>query len=298
MPKQEKTMKIPFTKMQGLGNDFVIIDAITNKFIPTSENIQRLADRHYGVGCDQVLLVEKPKDASADFFYRIFNADGQEVGQCGNGARCLAKFITAQKLTNKKQIIVETIGGRLELRLENDGDVNVNMGVPLFNPKEIPFITSETTASPYNLELISNKKTKSAAWDINLPTCIKIGVVNIGNPHAVMLVDNVETVPLHLLGPLVTKHPKFPQGVNLEIIQIVSRNSLRARIYERGSAETLASGSGACAAAIIGRAWKLLDQKVTVTMKGGILAVDWPGPSEVVWMKGPAKEVFTGCWIS
>ena len=272
-------MVIAFTKMHGLGNDFVVIDTISQSISLTPQQIRLLADRHLGVGCDQVLLVERAHDSAADFRYRIFNADGGEVEQCGNGARCFVHFVRDHGLTDKREITVETAGGIIHPRLEADGRVTVNMGMPRFEPQEIPF---EADAPALRYELTVGKIT------------ITIGAVSMGNPHAVMLVDSVRTAPVAELGPLIESHPRFPNRVNAGFMEVAAPDHIRLRVYERGTGETLACGTGACAAVAIGRRWGLLEGTVKVELAGGDLTIRWQGDNNPVWMTGPAVRVFEG----
>lgn len=272
-------MKIRFSKMQGVGNDFVVIDAIRQHISLSPEQIRFLADRHFGVGCDQLLLVEKPTLPEADFRYRIFNADGGEVEQCGNGARCFVRFVHEQGLTDKKEIRVETARGIIFPRLEDNGLVTVDMGAPRFAPDEIPFI-AEKRASAYGLDVAG--------------TVVEAGAVSMGNPHAVQIVDNVDTAPVEQQGPLIEHHARFPQRVNAGFMQLVDAHHIRLRVFERGSGETLACGTGACAAAVTGIQWGKLATPVTVTMRGGDLTIRWEGEGKPVMMTGPAVTVFEG----
>ncbi len=272
-------MVIAFTKMQGLGNDFVVIDAISQTVSLTAQQIRRLADRHFGIGCDQVLLVERPHNAAVDFRYRIFNADGGEVEQCGNGARCFVHFVREHGLTDKIEITVETAGGIIHPRVEADGRVTVDMGVPRFAPEDIPFI-AEATAPRYQLEVNGEDLT--------------IGAVSMGNPHAVMLVNDVSSAPLAELGPLIEGHSRFPQRVNAGFMEVVAPDHIRLRVYERGTGETLACGTGACAAVALGRRWGLLAETVKVDLPGGDLTIRWQEDDNPVWMTGPAVRVFDG----
>jgi diaminopimelate epimerase len=272
-------MKIRFAKMQGVGNDFVVIDAIRQNISLTPEQIRFLADRHFGVGCDQLLLVEEPTVPDADFRYRIFNADGGEVEQCGNGARCFVRFVHEQGLTDKKEIRVETARGIIFPRLEDDGFVTVDMGAPRFIPDEIPFVADER-ALTYTLDVAG--------------TSIEAGAVSMGNPHVVQIVDNVDTAPVEQQGPLIEHHVRFPQRVNAGFMQLVDDHHIRLRVFERGSGETLACGTGACAAAVTGIQWGKLASPVTVSMRGGDLTIRWEGESKPVMMTGPAVTVFEG----
>lgn len=272
-------MSIYFTKMHGLGNDFVIIDAITQNFIPTKEIIKNIADRHYGIGCDQVLLVEKAQDSETDFYMRILNADGLEAEQCGNGARCFAKFVINHGLINKNKILVSTKGGKLEMWLEENDDVRVNLGIPSFLPSDVPFLVAKE-------ELIYNLKLSEKS--------VPIGVLSIGNPHAILNVSDLENISVEKIGSEIALHRSFPQSINVSFMQIQSPSNIKLRIYERGSGETLACGSGATAAVIIGRLWGFLDEEVIVNMKGGELLVCWKGKGSPVYLRGAAVEVFTG----
>jgi diaminopimelate epimerase len=272
-------MVIAFTKMQGLGNDFVVIDAVTQNVTLTAEQIRKLADRHFGIGCDQVLLVERPQDGAADFRYRIFNADGGEVEQCGNGARCFVHFVRERGLTDKRELSVETAGGIIRPRVEADGRVTVDMGVPRFAPRDIPF---NADSESLRYELLAGEST------------VTIGAVSMGNPHAVVQVEDVRGAPVATLGPLIERHPRFPKRVNAGFMEIVAPNRIRLRVYERGAGETLACGTGACAAVAVGRRWGLLEETVTVELRGGDLTIRWQGDDNPVWMTGPATRVFEG----
>jgi len=272
-------MRLAFTKMHGLGNDFVVIDAIAQAVDLTAEQVRFLADRRFGVGCDQLLLVERPQTAEADFRYRIYNADGGEVEQCGNGARCFARFVRDKGLTDRDTIRVETLGGPITLVVEADGQVRVNMGVPRLEPAEIPF-TAPTHAERYDLDVDGTR--------------YAIGAVSMGNPHAVLRVDDVDTAPVESLGPRIESHPSFPNRVNAGFMQLVDRGHIRLRVFERGAGETLACGTGACAAAVVGRLQGLLDDTVAVDLPGGRLVISWNGPGEPVFMTGPATNVFEG----
>jgi diaminopimelate epimerase len=272
-------MPVPFTKMHGAGNDFLVFDGVTRPVALTPEKIRRLADRHFGIGCDQVLLVERPAASGADFRYRIFNADGGEVEQCGNGARCFVRFVRDKRLTAKDEIAVETLSGMIYPRLEPDGNVTVNMGVPRLDPAEVPFEAS-TRENVYDLEVNGRK--------------VSVTVLSMGNPHAVQVVPEVDSAPVNTQGPLIERHPRFPQRVNAGYMQVVNRGHIRLRVYERGAGETLACGSGACAAVVAGRQLGLLDDKVDVKLLGGTLRVSWAGEGTPVWMTGPAVTVFEG----
>lgn len=272
-------MQLRFTKMHGLGNDFVVIDAIHQPVKLSAQQIRQIADRHFGVGCDQLLLVESPQSATADFHYRIFNADGGEVEQCGNGARCFARFVRDQGLTDKDCIPVETAAGQIELRIMADGQVQVDMGQPVLEPAAIPFL-GESAQPDYPLEVEGQ--------------ILTIAAVSLGNPHAVLRVEDVKQAPVARLGPAIGAHPRFPQGVNVGFMQVVDRRHIRLRVYERGAGETLACGSGACAAVVAGQRLGWLDQQVRVSLTGGDLMISWPGAGEHVIMTGPATSVFEG----
>lgn len=272
-------MKLKFTKMQGLGNDFVVIDAVSRNVELDAQQYRFIADRHFGVGCDQILMVEKSASVDADFRYRIFNADGGEVEQCGNGARCFVRFVHDKKLTSRREIRVETLGGVILPRLEEDGQVTVNMGEPIFEPENIPFV-SENRAQTYMLEVDGRK--------------IEISALSMGNPHAVQIVPNIDSAPVETLGALIESHPRFPRRVNAGFMQISNRTSIRLRVYERGAGETLACGTGACAAVVAGITRGLLDGQVTVSTRGGDLTVRWEGAGHPVWMTGPAVSVYEG----
>ncbi len=272
-------MELTFTKMHGLGNDFVVIDATREPVDLTPEQIRFIADRHFGVGCDQLLLVEPPPSADLDFTYRIFNADGGEVEQCGNGARCFAVFVREKGLTDRDVIRVATAGGPIELKVEPDGQVTVDMGAPRFEPEAIPFVADER-ADVYSLAVDGQT--------------VEASVLSMGNPHAVLRVDDVENVPVTELGPKLEHHPRFPNRANIGFMQVVDRSHIRLRVWERGSGETLACGTGACAAVVAGRQRGWLDDKVTVRLPGGELHIAWAGEGQPVMMTGPAVSVFEG----
>ena len=272
-------MKLKFSKMHGLGNDFVVLDGISQRISLTPEQLRYLADRNFGVGCDQILLVEKPGRPDVDFRYRIFNADGSEVEQCGNGARCFVRFVHEAGLTDKREIRVETQTGVIAPRLEANGNVTVDMGEPRFLPAEIPFLHDDDVVI-YNLDVADET--------------LEISVVSMGNPHAVQVVSNVEQAPVGEHGPLIENHERFPQRVNAAFMQVVDRHAIKLRVFERGSGETLACGTGACAAVVTGIRRGLLDSPVRVTTRGGDLNIAWGGPGRPVLMSGPAVTVFTG----
>ncbi len=272
-------MHLSFVKMHGLGNDFVVIDAFRRDIRLSTKQVRFLADRRFGVGCDQLLLVEKPGQAGVDFRYRIFNADGGEVEQCGNGARCFARFVRDEGLTDKDAIVVETASGVITLYVEASGEIRVNMGAPRFDPAQLPF-TAEAEADKYPLEVGREPLT--------------IGAVSMGNPHAVLRVENADTAEVERLGPLLESHPRFPRRVNVGFMQIVDRGHIRLRVFERGAGETLACGTGACAAVAVGRRWGELDAEVRVDLPGGSLTIRWDGGDAPLWMTGPATRVFQG----
>ncbi len=272
-------MHLPFVKMHGLGNDFVVIDAFRRDLSLSTAQVRFLADRRFGIGCDQLLLVERPGQAGVDFRYRIFNADGSEVEQCGNGARCFARFVRDEGLTDKDAIVVETASGIITLYVESDGQIRVNMGAPRFKPAQLPF-TAETEADKYPLEVAGEP--------------LAIGAVSMGNPHAVLRVEDIATAEVERLGPLLESHPRFPRRVNVGFMEIVTRGHIRLRVYERGAGETLACGTGACAAVAVGRRWGELDDTVRVDLPGGSLTIRWEGGDTALWMTGPATRVFQG----
>jgi diaminopimelate epimerase len=272
-------MQLRFTKMHGLGNDFVVIDMVTQRFRLQPEHVRHIADRHFGVGCDQVLVLEAPQSPDADFRYRIFNADGGEVEQCGNGARCFALFVKDKKLSGKNHLVVETAQGLIELRIERDMRVRVDMGPARFEPTQIPFV-ADARADSYSIEVDGKY--------------YEIGAVSMGNPHAVMRVENVDTAPVLTLGPLIERHVRFPNRVNAGFMQVIDSKNIRLRVFERGVGETLACGTGACAAVAYGRARGWLDRKVTVKLPGGELQIEWENEKHNVNMIGPATKVFEG----
>lgn len=270
-------MNLHFTKMQGAGNDFIVINGIEQPFLLTAQQIQNLAHRQFGIGFDQLLLVEPSK--VADFKYRIFNADGSEVAQCGNGARCFVRFVVDQNLSNKHEISVETASGIITPKLEDNGLVTVNMGAPRFTPSEIPFI-ADVVSNSYALN-VGNQQ-------------IMISAVSMGNPHAVQIVDDVESAPVIEIGSQIEVHPRFPERVNAGFMQIIDTHNIKLRVFERGSGETLACGTGACAAVVTGIQLGRLQSPVKVTAHGGELHIAWQGGNSPVMMTGPAVAVFTG----
>ncbi len=272
-------MILKFTKMHGAGNDFVMLDGVRQKIELTPEQLRLLADRHFGVGCDQILIVEKTENKEADFRYLIFNADGGEVEQCGNGARCFMRFVHDQRLTTKREIVVETHGGLISPRLEQDGRVTVNMGAPIFDPARIPFDGGSGEVS----------ETLEIAGEM-----LNISALSMGNPHAVQVVEDIERAPVKEAGPLIEYHLRFPKRVNAGFMQVMDRHNLRLRVYERGTGETLSCGTGACAAVVAGIRRGLLDSPVNVATRGGTLTIAWDGDGAPVLMTGPAITVFSG----
>jgi diaminopimelate epimerase len=272
---------LAFTKMQGLGNDFVVVDATREPFELSPAQIRVLADRRFGVGCDQVLVVERPRSARADFGYRIFNADGGEVEQCGNGARCFVVFVREHGLSDKRSLVVETAGGLIHPTLDDDGNVAVDMGRPRFRAEDVPF-AGGTSAVIEPLDVDG--------------TMLQVSALSIGNPHAVQVVADVDAAPLAKQGPRIENHPRFPARVNAGYMQVVDRATIRLRVWERGAGETLACGTGACAAVVTGIRRGLLDSPVRVQTRGGWLTIAWSGDGHPVMMTGPAVTVFEGTW--
>lgn len=272
-------MLLRFTKMHGLGNDFMVIDLVTQHASLNPKLIRQWSDRRFGIGFDQLLLVEPPTNPDMDFCYRIFNADGSEVEQCGNGARCFARFVQDKRLTAKDEIHVQTAGGPIVLKVRRDGQVRVNMGAPRFAPGEIPF-QADSEAQTYTLDVGGQR--------------LDIATVSMGNPHCVTLVDNLDTAEVERLGPLIESHPRFPQRVNAGFMQLLDAHHVRLRVYERGAGETLACGTGACAAAVAGIRQGLLQSPVKVDLPGGQLLIEWAGAGKPVMMTGPATRVYEG----
>ncbi len=268
-----------FSKMHGLGNDFMVVDAVTQNVYFSPELIRRLSDRHRGVGFDQLLVVEPPYDPELDFHYRIFNADGSEVAQCGNGARCFARFVRIKGLTNKRDIRVSTQTGRMVLTVTEDEDVQVNMGEPVFEPQQVPF----RAAKPEKTYILRAEE-----------RTVFCGVVSMGNPHCVLQVEDVLTADVEVLGPMLESHERFPERVNVGFMQIVNPESVKLRVYERGAGETQACGSGACAAVAVGIQQGLLAEEVQVELPGGSLDIRWKGPGHPLYMTGPATHVYDG----
>lgn len=268
-----------FSKMHGLGNDFMVVDAVTQNVYFSPEMIRRLSDRHYGVGFDQLLVVEPPYDPELDFHYRIFNADGSEVAQCGNGARCFARFVRMKNLTNKREILVSTQTGRMVLQVTDDELVRVNMGEPQFDPQQVPF--RATRAEKTYIMRVAEQT-------------VLCGVVSMGNPHCVIQVDDIDTARVHSLGPVMESHERFPERANIGFMQVVNRQHIRLRVYERGAGETRACGSGACAAVAVGIQQTLLAEQVSVDLPGGRLEISWKGPGNPLYMTGPATHIYDG----
>ncbi|MDG1066626.1 MAG: diaminopimelate epimerase [Luminiphilus sp.] len=272
-------MKVRFTKMHGAGNDFVVIDNVRQNLHLSPSQIRRLANRQRGIGCDQVLIVGPPDSPDADFRYHIFNADGSEAGQCGNGARCFARFVREQRLSRKPQLKVQAPNGLIQLDTANDGRIRAEMGIPIFTPSAVPFTTDQ--------ERLDYTLTVSGA-------SLTVGVLSMGNPHAVMTVESVQTAPVATLGPAIEGHPQFTDRVNVGFMQVLSRDEIKLRVFERGAGETLACGTGACAAVVHGIRKNLLNNAVTVHLPGGKLSVTWGGNGTAAWLSGPTASVFEG----
>jgi len=272
-------MLLRFTKMHGLGNDFMVLDLVSQHAHIQPRHVQAWADRHTGVGFDQLLIVEPPGNPDVDFRYRIFNADGSEVEQCGNGARCFARFVLDKRLTAKRRIRVETRGGIIELRVRTDGQVSVDMGPPRLAPAQIPF-QADSEQRSYRVDVDGQQ--------------VELAAISMGNPHAVLRVENVDSAPVHELGPRLEHHPRFPQRVNVGFLQVIDRHQARLRVWERGAGETRACGTGACAAAVatIRQGW--MDSPVQLDLPGGRLSIEWTGPGRPVIMTGPAVRVYEG----
>ena len=279
-------MKLKFTKMHGAGNDFIVIDAINQQVNLSAAQWQQLADRRFGIGADQILVVEKPNSAGIDFRYRIFNADGGEVEQCGNGARAFVKFVVDKGLTEQREIRVETMSGVISPRLEDDGRITVDMGAPIFETASVPF--DSTGLQPRQVG-------RSELWPLDIHgKRVEFAMVSMGNPHAVQVVADVETAPVAADGPVIEHHPRFPKRVNAGFMQIVNRQQIKLRVFERGAGETLACGTGACAAVVAGISQGLLDSPVAVSTRGGDLSIAWQGGTAAVMLTGPAVSVFEG----
>jgi diaminopimelate epimerase len=271
-------MRIEFLKMQGLGNDFLVFDAAADAHLDAG-TLRALGDRHTGVGFDQALMLERPRDADSRVFYRVFNSDGTEVEQCGNGARCIAALLYARAPELGRDLLMGSLGGRVRAHVRDDGLVSVDMGVPNFDPRALPMVAA-AEAPLYSLKVDGAD--------------VEIGAVSMGNPHAVLRVPDVKAAPLERFGPSIEHHPRFPQGVNVGFMQIVGRGSIRLRVFERGVGETLACGTGACAAVAVGRRHGLLDEDVQVELPGGTAMISWPAHTGHMWLTGPATTVFTG----
>ena len=272
-------MKLAFTKMHGAGNDFVVIDGVTQAVNLNTNQLRRLADRHRGIGCDQILMVTPPDSPDADFRYHVFNADGSRAGQCGNGARCVGRFLREKRLTRQREILLQTDDDSLALSLTEDGRVFAGLGAPRFAPAEVPFQADETQ-DQYTLDVQGQS--------------LSIGALSMGNPHAILMVDDCDAAPVSMLGPLLEAHTRFPERVNVGFMQVQSRSEVKLRVFERGVGETDACGSGACAAAVHGMKLGLLDEEVLVSLPGGKLSVSWPSMGDRVWLGGPTATVFNG----
>ena len=272
-------MRLAFTKMHGAGNDFVVIDGVTQAVNLNTNQLRRLADRHRGIGCDQILMVTPPDSPDADFRYHVFNADGSRAGQCGNGARCVGRFLREKRLPRQREILLLTDDDSLALSLTEDGRVFAGLGAPRFAPAEVPFQADETQ-DQYTLNVQGQS--------------LSIGALSMGNPHAILMVDDCDAAPVSTLGPLLEAHERFPERVNVGFMQIQSREEVKLRVFERGVGETDACGSGACAAAVHGMKLGLLDDAVSVNLPGGKLSVSWPSMGDRVWLGGPTATVFNG----
>jgi diaminopimelate epimerase len=289
MSKKEH-MKLKFTKMHGAGNDFIVIDAINQQVALSPEQWQRLADRRFGIGADQILIVERPLDAGCDFRYRIFNSDGGEVEQCGNGSRAFVRFVSDKGLTSKRSIRVETMAGIITPRLEDDGSVTVDMGAPRLEPAQVPFDSSGLAGVPQGRDTLWPLTVRQQGKE----KTVLVSTVSMGNPHAVQVVDDVDTAPVAETGPQIELHPRFPKRVNAGYLQVLDRGHARLRVFERGAGETLACGTGACAAVVAGIRRGLLDSTVEVEARGGRLTIAWAGEGQPVYLSGPAETVFEG----
>ena len=279
-------MKLKFTKMHGAGNDFIVVDAIHQQVDLSAEQWRRLADRRFGIGADQILVVERPQSAGVDFRYRIFNSDGGEVEQCGNGARAFARFVSDKGLSGERSIRVETMKGIIAPRLEDDGSVTVDMGAPCLEPAEVPFDSAG---------LGGWAEGEDITWPLPVAgKTVFVSVVSMGNPRAVQVVENVDNAPVEAMGPAIEAHPRFPKKVNAGFMQVVDRHHVRLRVFERGAGETLACGTGACAAVVAGIRRGLLDSPVRVSARGGELSIAWAGVGQPVYLSGPAVTVFEG----
>ncbi|KFC76368.1 diaminopimelate epimerase [Massilia sp. LC238] len=279
-------MKLKFTKMHGAGNDFIVVDAIHQDVNLSTEQWRRLADRRFGIGADQILVVERPVSEGVDFRYRIFNSDGGEVEQCGNGARAFARFVSDKGLSGERSIRVETMKGIIAPRLEEDGGVTVDMGAPRLDPAEVPFDAAGLDGS---------LEAEDTTWPLSVDgKTVFVSVVSMGNPHAVQVVDDVDTFPVESMGPAIETHARFPKKVNAGFMQVLDRHHVKLRVFERGAGETLACGTGACAAVVAGIRRGLLDSPVRVSARGGELSIAWAGVGQPVYLSGPAVTVFEG----
>lgn len=275
-------MAISFTKMHGLGNDFIVIDATKQPFCLTQAQICLMAHRRYGIGFDQLLVIEPAKESAVDFNYRIFNADGSEVEQCGNGARCIARYIYDLGLSNKRRLVLKTMNVSLSVTIEANQKVSVNMGRPSFDPRDIPFLVEKASLF-YELEILGQ--------------LVQFSLVALGNPHAVIVVNNFFDISIATMGMAFNQHVEFPKGINVGFMKVVSPTHIELRVYERGVGETLACGSGACAAAVIGKKIGMLEEVVFVSQPGGDLSIRWQGPDAPIFMQGPAEFVYRGTWF-
>jgi diaminopimelate epimerase len=283
-------MKLKFTKMHGAGNDFIVVDAVNQQVDLSPEQWARLADRRFGIGADQILIVERPTDEGCDFRYRIFNSDGGEVEQCGNGSRAFVRFVSDKGLTDKRSIRVQTMSGIISPRLEDDGSVTVDMGAPVLDPAKVPFDSQ-------GLDGVAQGR--DTLWPLTVRArgaeqTVLVSTVSMGNPHAVQVVDDVDTAPVAETGPQIEHHPRFPKRVNAGYLQVLDRGHVKLRVFERGAGETLACGTGACAAVVAGIRRGLLDSPVTVDARGGRLSIAWAGEGQPVYLSGPAETVFEG----
>jgi diaminopimelate epimerase len=283
-------MKLKFTKMHGAGNDFIVVDAVNQQVDLSPEQWARLADRRFGIGADQILIVERPSEEGCDFRYRIFNNDGGEVEQCGNGSRAFVRFVSDKGLTDKRSIRVQTMAGIITPRLEDDGSVTVDMGAPRLEPAKVPFDSSGLDG------VVQGRDT---LWPLTVRArgaeqTVLVSTVSMGNPHAVQVVDDVDTAPVAETGPQIENHPRFPKRVNAGYLQVLDRGHVKLRVFERGAGETLACGTGACAAVVAGIRRGLLDSPVRVDARGGRLSIAWAGEGQPVYLSGPAETVFEG----
>jgi diaminopimelate epimerase len=283
-------MKLKFTKMHGAGNDFIVIDAVNQQVDLSPAQWARLADRRFGIGADQILIVERPLDPGCDFRYRIFNSDGGEVEQCGNGSRAFVRFVSDKGLTDKRSIRVQTMSGIITPRLEIDGSVTVDMGAPRLEPSQIPFDSQGLTGVPQGRDTLWPLTVRARGAE----QTVLVSAVSMGNPHAVQVVDDVDTAPVAETGPQIEHHPRFPKRVNAGYLQVLDRGHVKLRVFERGAGETLACGTGACAAVVAGIRRGLLDSPVTVDARGGRLSIAWAGEGQPVYLSGPAETVFEG----